>query len=340
MTVAGICPQTSQMNCKMIAPPVQVSLKLTHPRIELFFTHIQPWLQTFHRPWFNEKFMRLVGSKRTLLRRHELGPDAVFMILGMFALSSRFSNASTFQPGPAVDRGQTFASRAATIKDGIIKDIGEPSLEFVKGCVLLAFHYITSGEMAPGSLVVSVCVRFAYDLGYDQLDADQLDGNPSTEDDLGDSDAWAQKEELRRLWWAIWDLDTFVSTLSCYPYGINRSEIKVCLPVSDEQWLSGKPLRSPLLDPRPNIAWRALQGSPNQNPRAWYLIVNHLKCCMVAAGRHRCRLNLGMKSDLESALCCFKLALPPEFQLRALYMRDKSVSDAIWIISTHLMTLA
>lgn len=294
-----------------------------------------------HQSLFYERFTQLEGQTRRLANKMEISQDAAFMIEGIFALTARFSEAAFFHSSPVLDRGHVFANEAAVIKDSILKTIEEPTLEFVKGCTILAFYYVASGRLTAGSLLTSVCVRFAYDLGLDKVDEDQLlDDMTYGGEGLGYSSAWVRKEELRRLWWCIWDLDTFVATLSRQPYGIERGGMKVFLPVSDQQWFSGVPMRSSLLDHEPLNLWRSLQGSPNQNPRAWYLVSNYLMSCIAVAGRKQSQVSSVKKAELESALCCLKLAFPASFQLRSLYLDDKTAIDGNWIISTHLMIIA
>ncbi|KEF53095.1 uncharacterized protein A1O9_11003 [Exophiala aquamarina CBS 119918] len=317
--------------------PDEVALEL----IDIFFSKIQPILPIMHRPLFYDRFTQLEEQTRRLVSRRESSQDAAFMIEGIFALTARFSKAAIFHNSLVLDRGQVFANKAAAIKDDIIKTIEEPTLDFVKGCTILAFYYVVSGRLTAGSLLTSVCVRFAYDLGLDKVDEDQsLDDRTYGGEEAGYSDAWLRREELRRLWWSIWDLDTFVATLSRQPYAIERGGMKVLLPVSDQQWFSGVPIRSSLLEGEPLNLWRSLQGSPNRNPRAWYLVSNYLMSCIAVAGRKQPRISAVKKLELESALCCLKLALPASFQLRSLYLDDQTSVDGNWIISTHLMIIA
>jgi hypothetical protein len=146
----------------------------------------------------------------------------------MFAMAARFSKSIHFEGIPVSDRGETFANRASGIKDSIMKTLQEPSLEFVKGCVMLAFYNLVEGQFGPGSILTSVCVRFVYDLSLDDIDEDQLDEEGSfISDPISESvESWLKKEERRRLWWSIWELDTFVATLSFQPFGIERGEMK------------------------------------------------------------------------------------------------------------------
>ncbi|EXJ63277.1 uncharacterized protein A1O5_11598 [Cladophialophora psammophila CBS 110553] len=304
--------------------------------VGLFFDYIQNWLPILHRPLFYQKYVRVESHYGRVVGRQSVSDHDAILINCVFALAARFSKASFFCSTDPVLRGEAFAERAAAIKDPIIKVIEEPSLEFVKGCALLAFYNICAGHAAPGSLLVSVCVRFAYDLGLNEIDEEDQT-NCGTEDG---QDAWIQKEELRRLWWVIYELDCFVSTVSCQPYGIERGEIKVLLPVSDHHWFSGCPAGSSYLIQSPGTVWKSLEGSENQSPRAWYLVTNYLKSCFADTARQPKRNTPETQTALEMDLACLKHALPADFQLRSVNMAEHNFGDCNWIISTHFMILS
>lgn len=263
------------------------------------------------------------------------------MINGIFALATRFSNADAFKDIPPLERAEGFVNRAATIKDGIIKTIEVPSLEFVKGTIILAVFHCTAGQMAPGALLTSLCVRFAYDLELDRIDEDQIDDDDTLNcDGLEDAEAWVQKEERRRLWWAIWENDTFIATLSRQPYAFGRGEMKVFLPVADSHWFSGTPVRPSVICHQLPAVCRSLSDSPNNSPRAWYLMSKYLMSCFAEAERDPQQVSPEKSADFESALCSLKLAVPHTFSVQSLDIDRSSVAEGIWIIATHLMILA
>ena len=272
----------------------------------------------------------------------ELGQAAVFMIHGIFSLAARFSTHPFFATTPAQQRGQKSSRSVILIKDTMISGIEEPTLECVKGCVLLAYHYITAGELAPGAILTSLCVHFAYDLELDMVDANHVKDDGRSRENLQDVDAWTHREDLRRLWWAIWELDSFIATLSRQTFGINKSsEMKVFLPVSDHHWYSRHPVASSVLDHHLATACKSLEGCPNQSPHAWYLVANQVKSLLaIAAGRQNTSISLETFNAFETSVCCLKLILPVHFQISSLYFTRDNFVDGLWIISTHLMVLA
>ncbi|KIX97419.1 uncharacterized protein Z520_06871 [Fonsecaea multimorphosa CBS 102226] len=305
--------------------------------VGLYFDYIQNWLPILHRPLFYQRYVRNEGCCAQVVGREHVCDDDAILINGIFALAARFSKASFFSDTDPIMRGDIFAERAAALKDLALKAIEEPSLELVKGCVLLAFYNICAGHAAPGSLLVSVCVRFAYDLGLNEIDEDDKVFSGAEGED---QDAWIRREELRRIWWVIYELDCFVSTLSCQPYGIERGEIRVLLPVPDHEWFNGLPVGSSHLIQSPGAVWTSLAGSKNQSPRAWYLVANYLKSCIADAARQSKRNTSDLQAALEMDVACLKHALPAGFQLREMNMNENNFGGSNWIVSTHFMILS
>lgn len=276
-----------------------------------------------------------------MVEKSTLSEDKAFMIYVMFALAARFSTSVHFRDIPVHDRGEVFANRAITIKDSMIKTLEVPSLEFVKGCVMLAFYNFAAGHLGPAAVLSSVCVRFAYELSLDEIDEDQMDeeGTPISDVPEESGELWLKKEEKRRLWWSIWELDTFASTCSFHPFNIERGEMKVLLPAPEYNWLCGTPIRSAFVDPRPEFAWKELQKSPNQSTRAWFLVANHLKSTIIIHSRRSFRQTTISRCQLETALCNFKLSLPTDFHLRSLFLDADNYREANWVIATHSMIM-
>jgi hypothetical protein len=315
--------------------------KVAAEMIEIFFENIQPWMGIIHRPLFYQRYEQRKGQTECLVDRDKITPTESIMIFAMFALAARFSTAAFFEASDPVVRGDVFAERAAVIKDPILRTVEEPSLEMMKGCVLLACYCLTAGRLPSGAVLTSACVRMAYNLGLNAIDEDQIrDDGTVDEIDLQSPEDWIHKEELRRLWWAITDLDTFVCTLSCQPYGVDRRRMRVLLPVSDTSWYEGVPMRSSALLFDSRQTWKTLHGLPHQSGRNWFLVSNHLIFCIAEAALQPSRLSEDQLTELESALSCLRLALPANFQLKTLFIDANNIAEGNWIISTHLMVLA
>lgn len=254
------------------------------------------------------------------------------------SLSARFSKSPYWQNTPPRERGEVFAQQAKRIfADATAKEERTPNLSYLHGCILLAAYYHTSGPSSFGWMLSGVCVRLAYDLGLNYVDED-LHGQPITNEQWTSPEEWDEREEKRRAFWSVWELDGFPSTMSRRPYAIDRQKSQVLLPASDENWWGGVPITSAFIGRSPATAWKGLESSPNQWERAWFLVSNSL---------------LGLASDLleqqnvsqeavdefQSILSCFALSLPEHFRLAT---NPPSFDDATfacsnWIIITNLM---
>lgn len=296
--------------------------------VNLFFEKVQPWLPLFHRPRFNVRFEPHFLSDGDILQSES--SDDALLLYSMFALSARFSNHPRFVGLPVFRRGHSFAEQARHIY-AQTEPTHTPSLTYLQGCILLAHYFYTSGPTSQGWILIGICVRLAYDLGLSDIDDD--DWAPASPVDL------TAKEELRRAWWAVWELDTFASCVSRKPYAIDRMRIAVKLPVSDQAWFAGDEILSSELISTPGRSWRSLSGCRNQDERSWFLVANSFMATIHDRVQQRRDMTRDEKLTLENEVVCFKLALPPFLQLdpENLTFTDKTFAKCNWIIGTHLM---
>ncbi|KAF5683847.1 hypothetical protein FDENT_7026 [Fusarium denticulatum] len=291
--------------------PVPVLTDLVH----IFFSKTQGWLPLLHKPRFFARFM-----KNGAFDDRNYSNTEALLLCGMFALAARHSTNSWFHGSPAPDRGQAFMEKANTYYEKCQPD-QTPSLEYLQGCILLAAYEYASGPSHRAWILAGVCIRLAYDLNLCSMDE---------QDESGD---WSVLEEQRRAFWITWELDTFGSLMSRRPSSIARPMVMVKLPVSDEAWFADRPVDSPIVDPRPSEVWKLLLDSPNQDPRAWFLIANILLSVAseFAAGRFTCQRD---KEELIDAITCFSLAMSQRFNLETLELETSSGDAARhnWII--------
>lgn len=307
----------------LITPEVEREL------IDIYFTRIQAWLPLLHRPRFYEKYVAGPASQKIDLEALSIEERLVFKC--MFALAARHSNSPAFAGVDRLERGSKLADEARILYELARMAVDPPNLIYLQGCILLAFYWYTSGPCARGWILSGVCVRLAYDLdlcGVDEEDSEGLD-----------VEEWVRREELRRAFWLVWELDTFGSTVSMRPYAIDRRRIAVLLPVSDEAWFAETPVSSARLEADPSKLWKSLQKCENQDERAWFLVANFLMSISHDLKNRRDEVTVDEKFELENAFNCFKLSLPSKFNLETAIFTFDSLGFARsnWIISTHLM---
>lgn len=311
-----------------------VSFSLAMHLVHVFFDSVQPWLPLLHKPRF------LAYCTQALTRS---GSDALasisesesLLFLSIFALSARFSRRADLAHIQPIKRGEIFAQQARTLYDkapaGSASDVG---LARVKGSILLAFYYYTSGLTSDGWVFVGTCIRHVYELGLHELDEPH-------EADEGEEDGgfvhtdWVHRESLRRLWWLVWELDSWGSIISQKPLAIDSRHMHVLLPVDDSCWFAERRTESAEVSISPGRSWSSLIRAENQSSRAWFLVALFL----LSQLHDRCLLKKGVideeKTAMKNDLGCLRLALPESYQLHN--QAPWASSKHIWVAGTHLV---
>lgn len=320
--------QEASLPAQPVANPV--SYELAMHLIETFFTDIQPWLPAFHKPRFIARCSWELQKGPDAMKG--LSPEMTLLLYSMFALSARFSNLPLLASVRPLDRDKEFVS-AARQAYSQLRSLSELNLTYLQGCILLAFHAYTAELDSRAWILTGVCVRLAYDLGLSEIDEDSFEDRP-------DHDP-ATKEEMRRAWWLVWELDTFGSMVSRRPFAVDRHHFTVHLPIADADWFSesyvqSSPLMTPLSD-----AWRSLQDSENQDPRAWFLITNHLLSLLFKRLQRKRKSSKESLAEFEITFNCLKLSLPASFHIlgHPPTFELKDFATGNWIMGTHLMLM-
>lgn len=263
------------------------------------------------------------------------------MILNsLCALAARFSTASYFARTPPKSRAEPFVSQAAQLFQDSTKldNVITPSLFLLQGILLLGWYHQVCGSSGRCGSLISIACRLAYDLGLNKIDQGILESEAVTQ--WTSVEEWSRKEESRRAWWQIWELDMFSSSILQRPHTIDKLHINVLLPVSDQAWFANTPMPSVAVIPDPIQVWKTLKDSPNQDDRAWFLVASFI----YAFGHDltsRRQTTPQKVSDFQAGITCFSLSLPTRFQLSAscLSFDDNSFSGSNWIVGLHLMLL-
>lgn len=303
--------------------------KVATELVNLYFDKIQAWLPLLHRPNFFTKYM--VDGSFQKDRLLEVSLEEGLLLHGIFALAARHSNNEYYEGLPPPNRGDNFAERAIQYYGKLRLFNSETTLEYLQGCILLAFYLYTAGPSHQAWILTGVCVRLAYDLDLCCMDEEGSNGETT-------STEWPTEEERRRAFWLVWEIDTFASILSMRPRGLNSQRIVVRLPASDEAWFSNHSCESPVVPLDPTKAWKVLLDSPNKDERAWFLVANYLMALAyeAASGQQKSQRE---HSDLASSITYFSLAVSQRYGLETNppAFGGQTFAKANWIIGTHLM---
>jgi hypothetical protein len=155
------------------------------------------------------------------------------------------------------------------------------------------------------------------------------------------------------MWWAIWEMDVFASTIRRCLTSINWMQIETLLPAEDQFWFQNKPQQSCFLERNVIYMWKTLQQCGNQSPKAWYIVIN----CLMQEARQLSsprgvrpppsRSNKGNRDSVKrlakklatllNSIHCFVLALPSHLRYQNQYLdfAERKPSQTIPIRRLH-----
>ncbi|CAM5999621.1 unnamed protein product [Sphagnum balticum] len=301
-----------------------------------FFTYIHCCLPLLNAMTFREKYQYLRAAKTGKLEGLSL--ESALLLNGMFALSTRFSKADIFTSEPPLNRGHRFCLEATRLFEISCKLLNTTrnSLEYMQGVILLTFNALQSGPTRQSWLLCGICSHLAFELGLHDIDADLIAG-VIDHAQLSDSE-WRDREERRRAWWVMWDMDTFANAVTFTPFALNMQQAKVLLPMSDRAWFGSQNIITAHLDANNATPWTKLSDSSCQSAWAWFLAGTTLLRQAVDKVMSQEFESLDVES-LEAHADCFAMALPELFNLDsdALCMDEENYEEVNWVVSTLLM---
>jgi len=265
----------------------------------------------------------------------KLSLENTFVIGGMFALAARFSTSKYFQDIDLKERGNIFAIKSQVVFREARLRAGSQyaSLKWLQGCILLAYYHQACRPPWQEDFPLVACIRLAHRLELHSID----EMVPDLSDNTTVSE-WMSKEEKRRAWWVVWELDAFDAVMKHHPFLLDRNRMHVRLPVSDEDWFAGTPKASEAIIGDVSQCWRSLRDTPNKDPKAWFYISNYF----LAQALELCqRRKVAHKSvrDLENAIICFSHLVHERFRVAPSAFpsdEDKIIYDN-WLTMARLM---
>ncbi len=260
------------------------------------------------------------------------------------SFSARYSLDPYFESQPEKERGAPYALMAQCVLDEAHEYAESQmfTLEWLQGCILFAYYHLTCNPKQDTELLADKCFQIAYRLGLHELDMgtdENTSGHGQSQSaELLPEEVWVTKEEQRRAWWLVWELDTFLSATLCYPSTIDRSRIHVLLPVSDEAWFTGVPAPSAPIHPDISVCWKNLVNLENRNERAWFLVSTHITTHVYELGQ-RAKIRRNDIEVLERARSSFSAVFQNEFgdSIKDPVFDDSNYARKNWLLLSQLM---
>ena len=148
-----------------------------------------------------------------------------------------------------------------------------PPLYLLQAMLITTFQQLIDGVRGKAWRALGECLRIAYELHLHLIDVDEEQSTACGITGELPPD-WVVKEERRRTWWTLWEMDVFASTIRRLPTAIDWTLNKTKLPISDEDWLNYKDSASCHLSIDPGQRWKELEKSGNRGAQAWFAVIN------------------------------------------------------------------
>ena len=304
--------------------------------IELFFQRVHCFLPIFTRRVFDARYGDLIADEAQSICT--VSCESAMILHSIFGLSARYSNTTILAADDRGNRGTQFVTQAMKIYSQTHDQErdNESKFTYLTGLILLTFSTLQTGPSQLAWDMRKDCVRLAHDLDLSNADQDIIYG--SADPNAMTWDEWNSREERRRLWWIVWDLDTFMSAVSATPFAIEEPPTHIFLPIPDRAWDKNERVVSVPMSSDVMSTCESLCRSPNQSEWAWFLVCTAVMRQIVAAVSEPTTDERVMK-DTEATLTCFALALPEKFQLDAesLNFDETSFEASNWVLNTAIL---
>ncbi|KAH8802949.1 fungal-specific transcription factor domain-containing protein [Xylogone sp. PMI_703] len=360
--------QTTQQT--LVDPPVPSHDIIIH-LIEVYFASVHPQLRLLHRPnvlrWlysgscFTEEYSSLLLNAMFALATRYTDDPRVHSFDQYLAekSSTGFFISSDAEGMKFSDRGKGFLRRASSLLQDEMTKIEKLGVEFsmatktslplIQASILISYAVLTIGAVNRAYPLVSACLRMAYDAGLDQLDRIeylQLLNMPTQRMESPQEMDWSKKEELRRAWWCLWEVESFLAAIRCQPRMLSTKKCRTKLPVDDVDWHEGNETSSSAFLPTNLDEWRILW----KPPPATSLYANRMAALQFALTFVDLSNNedpeelLRTCSELEQIATLWSQNLPPEYRPDARMQHVLQQSDSLnevftMYIASELVTI-
>ncbi|KAJ1642793.1 hypothetical protein LPJ64_005391 [Coemansia asiatica] len=204
-----------------------------------------------------------VVHPKAFMAQYSKGKCSTFLLLAVMANNVMFSSHPAIVAMGAVAAGKVFVDRAKLFAPEAFEN---PSLAGCQALLLLALAYMHQGMLSVSSHYSSATLKILDQLGVCKIDDDAW-GN---EDDWISGSSWLDREQIRRLIWGSFSIDTFLSLMMHKsPYvmidlsGVNR-------PCAPTMWYVGN-------DSIDTLNFPASALAPNPNDTAYVTALKKIK---------------------------------------------------------------
>lgn len=268
----------------------------------------------------------------------------------MFSLSARHLYNDKSNVRKSILDPSKFYKIASTLVHTQLQNCGDkpPPLVLLQTFIITTYYELVSGVRGIAWRSLGAAIRIAYELRLHLVDLPLKLSPTSTDSDS--VDVWIAKEERRRAWWTLWELEVFATFIRKSPLGMDPKQHATLLPVDDTCWFNGEKSPSCFFEPDPVLRWKALKKSDNESGRAWFIVINSflndahyltnasvpvelsgeddLPSCARHYSTSKQRTGQASKlAVLDNCVSCFDMSLPQQFRFHPERLHSPSLDQ-------------
>lgn len=230
--------------------------------IKTYFNNMTAF-SLFHRPTFEQKLSGIASDKQLQA-----------LLSALFAYALRFKDNIPLLKDSKMS-AKNMLDHSCQLQQECMEECedDDPPLHLLQSLYLATWQKLIHGVRGKTWRMVGDCVRLAYELRLHLVDIDAVKSE-SDMDHTVDSQDWVLTEEKRRMWWALWEMDIFTSTIRRLPSAIDERLNHTFLPSTDDDWFEGTEGPSCFLAADASERWRTVAESGNRSPQTWFILVN------------------------------------------------------------------
>ncbi|KAI1652460.1 fungal-specific transcription factor domain-containing protein [Daldinia decipiens] len=202
--------------------------------VEIYFAKIHPWIPMLHVRLFRQRMAE--DQKRSCL-------TTIFHAI--VSLCSRFSDDARL--GNVEEKLRNAKRSRQTV---LLRSMESFSVENLQALIICAFDTLGSGRGPSAWSIVGSMTRTVEQL---QLSVEEDDQPIATSAKamikrmafLPPARNWSEREERRRVFWNIFQLDRFCSIATGWNLSLTSADVKMRLPCEGALWEAGEPLETP-----------------------------------------------------------------------------------------------
>ncbi|KAI1474107.1 fungal-specific transcription factor domain-containing protein [Daldinia eschscholtzii] len=202
--------------------------------VEIYFAKIHPWIPMLHVRLFRQRMAGENERSRLTTILH-----AIVSLCSRFSDDARLGNA-----------GEKLRNAKRSRQTVLLRSMESFSVENLQALIICAFDTLGSGRGPSAWSIVGSMTRTVEQLQLsveedDQPIASSVKAMIKRMAFLPPARNWSEREERRRVFWNIFQLDRFCSIATGWNLSLTSADVKMRLPCEGALWEAGEPLENP-----------------------------------------------------------------------------------------------